>query len=76
MISEVINKQLSSKRCLPKLLCQNNDGITDPVRVAANFDNFFINVCPKLAKNNQKQQPHLKGNMDKSFLSCQWQKMK
>ena len=72
-INQLLDKQ-KSKSSLPRsFLNDNNEEINDPNLIANNFNDFFVNVGPKLAKefrhNTDEFYKYLKGNYkDSMFL--------
>ena len=49
IINEVINKTNMKKNYLPRSLIVNNKTIYDKKLIAENFNDFFVNIGPKLA---------------------------
>ena len=49
-INELLGKSKSSDALPRSFLNENNDEVSDPKLIANNFNDFFVNVGPNLAK--------------------------
>ena len=72
LINEIINKR-NSKKVLPNSFHENNEEITDPLRIAEAFNKYFVGVGPNLAKNIQESvnsfSSYLGSNVAESFFN-------
>ena len=53
-INELISKKKQTNRNLPSSFVDNDNNISDPELIANNFNQFFVNIGPNLAKGFDK----------------------
>ena len=71
-INELLGKSKSSDALPRSFLNENNDEVSDPKLIANNFNDFFVNVGPNLAKKFSRETDDfykfLKGSFNDSMF--------